>query len=226
MWSEPDTSRHRSTNQPVLGAHCCAVGEHDSPESVLVSLVLTLEARDSQTAGHCQRLARYATTMGNALKLDDRDMETLRYGGYLHDIGKVGIPDAILLKPGPLTPSEFQRMKQHTTIGDSLCGNLRSLVRVRQIIRSHHERIDGSGYPDGLKGSQIPLLAQIVGLVDAFDALTTIRPYKPRRSVESAFEELTGDARRGWRQPDLVNQLIVLTGSGQFDLDPSNERIQ
>ena len=193
-------------------------------ESLLTSLALTIEARDPQTAGHCRRLAGYATTLGMALNLNSADLDTLRRGGVLHDIGKLAIPDAILLKAGPLTASEYERMKQHTTIGDSMCAHVEPLARERQIIRNHHERIDGTGYPDGLKGRQVPLLAQIVGLVDAFDALTTMRPYKQARSHESAYEELFDDARRGWRQRDLVEQFIALGRDGFLDAGPKQRR--
>ena len=104
-------------------------------------------------------------------------------GGFLHDVGKIGIPDAVLLKRGPLAPDEFELIKQHTVIGDRLCGELRSLRKVRPIVRHHHERLDGSGYPDGLRGDATPLLAQIMGIVDVFDALTTKRPYKVAQPV-------------------------------------------
>jgi putative two-component system response regulator len=150
--------------------------ELDSAESVILSLALTIEARDSKTDGHCQRLARYAVTVGRELGLNEDDLGALVKGGYLHDVGKVGIPDAILNKPARLTPDEWEVMRQHPVIGDRLCGELRSLRRVRSIVRHHHERLDGSGYPDGLRGQAIPLLAQVLSAVDVFDALTTARP--------------------------------------------------
>jgi putative two-component system response regulator len=176
----------------------------DSAESVIVSLALTIEARDAYTDGHCQRLAAYAAALGHALGLGADDIAALERGGFLHDIGKVGIPDAVLLKPGRLTAAEHELVKEHTVIGDRLCGELRSLRRVRPIVRSHHERIDGSGYPDGLRGAAIPLLAQIVGVVDVFDALTTERPYKAALPFAKAAEELRREAARGWRRADLV----------------------
>jgi putative two-component system response regulator len=114
------------------------------------------------------------------------------------------------LKPSRLTREEFATMKQHTVIGDRLCGELRSLKRVRPIVRSHHERLDGTGYPDGLKGSQVPLLAQIIGVVDVFDALTTSRPYKTALSTERAYEELMLEVNRGWRDRELVSTMIDL----------------
>jgi len=154
----------------------------DSADSVILSLALTIEARDASTDGHCQRLAAYAVALGEALKLGGEDLGALRRGGYLHDIGKIAIPDAVLLKPTRLTPAEYELMKQHTVIGDRLCGELRSLRRVRPIVRSHHERLDGSGYPDGLKGATIPIVCRILLVADAYDAMGSARPYhQPRR---------------------------------------------
>lgn len=184
--------------------------ELDTAESVIVSLALTIEARDQSTDGHCQRLAAYASALGRELGLDQEDLAALQRGGFLHDIGKVGIPDGILLKPARLTPAEYEVMKRHTLIGDRLCGELRSLRRVRPIVRHHHERLDGSGYPDGLRGDAIPLLAQIIGIVDVFDALTTARPYKPALAAAGAYQELQIEASRGWRRADLVEQFVRL----------------
>src|SRR5205807_5061799 len=129
---------------------------------------------------------------------------------FLHDIGKVGIPDAVLLKAGPLTTPELDMMRQHTVIGDRLCGELRSLKRVRPIVRHHHELRDGSGYPDGLRGDAIPVLAQIMGIVDVFDAATTTRPYKAGIAPEQACTELAQEAARGWRRADLVDAFVKL----------------
>ena len=180
----------------------------DSAESVIVSLALTIEARDRTTEGHCQRLAQYASALGRTLGLDEDDVSALERGGYLHDVGKVGIPDAVLLKRGALTPSEYDVIKLHPIIGDRLCGELRSLRNVRPIVRHHHERLDGSGYPDGLRDDAIPLLAQIMGIVDVFDALTTERPYKAVFPFTRAAEELRGEAARGWRRADLVAMFL------------------
>lgn len=180
----------------------------DSAEAVIMSLALTVEARDESTEGHCHRLAKLGSALGMRLGLGTDDIQALERGGILHDIGKVGVPDAILLKPGPLTAEEFARMKTHTTIGDRLCSELRLLRHVRPIVRHHHERLDGSGYPDGLRGSDVPLLAQITGVVDVYDALVTARPYKPALTSAQAFEELMIETRRGWRDPVLVDQFI------------------
>jgi putative two-component system response regulator len=176
----------------------------DSAESVILSLASTIEARDRATEGHCQRLARYAGVLGRAIGLDEADLATLTRGAYLHDIGKIAVPDAVLLKPARLTAAEFELMKQHTVIGDRLCSELRALRRVRPIVRHHHERLDGSGYPDALAGAGIPLLAQIIGIVDVFDALTTERPYKPALPPAAAAAELRHEVARGWRDRGLV----------------------
>ena len=122
----------------------------DSAASIIIAMALLIEARDGNTEGHCHRMANYATALGRALDLSEDDLQALHRGGFLHDIGMLAIPDSLLRKTGPLDPDEFELMKSHTTVGDSLCGNLRSLDSVRPIIRHHHERYDGSGYPDGL----------------------------------------------------------------------------
>jgi putative two-component system response regulator len=182
----------------------------ESADAVILSLALTIEARDAYTDGHCQRLAAYATALGRALKLSADDVEVLERGGFLHDIGKVGVPDGVLLKPGPLNDQEYQIIKQHPVIGDRLCGGMRSLKRVRPIVRHHHERLDGSGYPDGLAGADIPLLAQIISVVDLFDAVTTKRPYRAAQSAEHACAELRREVSSGWRSAHLVEVFIDL----------------
>lgn len=184
--------------------------ELDSAEAAIISMAMTIEARDPLTNGHCQRLAKHAEQLGSAIGLGAEDLTSLSRGGFLHDIGKVGIPDVVLLKPGPLTADEYRVMQQHTVIGDRVCAELRSLRKVRAIVRSHHERLDGSGYPDGLRGDQIPLLAQITGIVDVFDALTFARPYRAALPVEAALNELRREADKGWRRRDLVDTWIAL----------------
>jgi putative two-component system response regulator len=182
--------------------------ELESAESVITSLALTVEARDQYTDGHCQRLAEYAVLLGETIGVGPDDLAALRWGGFLHDVGKIGIPDNVLLKPGRLDAGERAMIEQHTIIGERLCGNLRSLRPVRPIVRHHHERLDGSGYPDALHGRNVPLLAQIVGVVDAYDAMTTTRPYRAALPQDRAREELTSDARHGLFDPELVTQFI------------------
>ena len=196
----------------------------DSAESVILSLAMTIEARDAATAGHCQRLAAYACALGRSLGLDEGDITALRRGAFLHDVGKVGIPDAVLLKPGRLTHEEYELVKQHTIIGERLCGELRLLRTVRPIVRHHHERLDGSGYPDGLRGEAIPLLAQIMGIVDVFDALRTERPYSVALPFAQAAEELRREAARGWHRADLVATFLGQVDSEQPPAPASSSR--
>lgn len=185
----------------------------ESAQSVILSLARTIEARDIYTAGHCERLAAYASALGRTLGLAHDDISALDLGGYLHDLGKVGVPDAVLLKSGPLTDEEHAKMRAHTIIGEHLCGELRTLRRVRPIIRHHHERLDGSGYPDGLRGEAIPITAQIVGLVDAYDAMTTSRPYRRALTDEAACDELLRDARAVRFDATIVRAFVAMDRS-------------
>jgi putative two-component system response regulator len=182
--------------------------ELESAEAVIMGLGATIEARDPNTQGHCQRLARFATTLGRELGLDGTDLAALERGGYLHDIGKIAVPDAVLMKHGKLDAQEYRVMREHPVVGDALCAGLRSLQAVRPIVRSHHERLDGSGYPDGLKNAAVPLLAQIVSIVDVFDALTMERPYREARPAGEAFEVLSTEAAKGWRDRALVDAFV------------------
>jgi putative two-component system response regulator len=189
----------------------------DSAEAAFMTLALTIEARDPTTNGHCERLARHAVALGRALGLGDDDLQALNRGGFLHDVGKVGVPDAVLLKQGALNIEEFELMKRHPDIGDSLCAPLQSLRAVRPIVRFHHERLDGSGYPLGLRGDEVPLLAQIVGIADVYDALTSHRPYRRALSHEEAARHLLEDAGTGKFLPahvaTFLNIIGVRTGS-------------
>jgi putative two-component system response regulator len=189
----------------------------DSAASLVIALALLVEARDGNTEGHCHRMANYATALGRALDLGEADLQALHRGGFLHDIGMLAIPDAVLKKQGPLDPDEFELMKTHTTVGDSLCSTLRSLEPVRPIIRHHHERLDGSGYPDGLTGDDVPLIAQIIGVVDVYDAVTTRRPYQGPHSSQEAIDILRGQVVRGWRRKDLIDVFADLVERGRLN---------
>ena len=184
------------------------IDDLDSAEAAFMTLALTIEARDPHTNGHCERLASHAVRLGQAIGLPDEDLEALHRGGYLHDVGKVGIPDAVLLKPGPLTEQEFELMRKHPEIGDSLCAPLQSLRKVRPIILCHHERLDGSGYPAGLRGDEVPLLAQIVGIVDVYDALTSHRSYRPAWPVADAVRYLEQEVEKGKFYPHQVTAFL------------------
>lgn len=182
----------------------------ESAETLFEMLGRIVEARDPYTEGHCERLAHYATTLGKDLRLGASDLDILYRGAFLHDIGKIATPDRVLLKQTRLTGEEYEVIKQHPIVGDNLCRTARSLEGVRPIIRSHHERLDGRGYPDGLSGKDIPLLAQIVSVVDVFDALTTDRPYRKALSTMGAYEILIAEAESGWCPVELVEQFVGL----------------
>lgn len=152
--------------------------ELENAEAVLFSLALGVEARDPYTGGHCARLAQYASDLGKHLGFDYESIVALKRGGYLHDLGKVTIPDDILKKAGPLSTREWELMKLHPGVGEKICQPLKTLRRVLPIIRHHHEFLDGSGYPDRLTGDEIPVLAKVLQVVDIYDALTTPRSYK------------------------------------------------
>jgi putative two-component system response regulator len=178
-------------------------------DALVVALSAVVKMRDRNTLGHCQRLAARAVATGAHLGLAVDEIHVLYRGGYLHDLGKIAIPDAILLKPGRLTATEFAMMKLHTVFGDAICGRLPLLHPLRPIVRWHHERLDGTGYPDGLTGDRIPLVAQIVGIADVYDALTSVRPYKAAVSPAMACDELMHEVEIGWRRRDLVEAFIA-----------------
>jgi len=177
-------------------------------EVVITTLALTIEARDTYTGGHCERLSRYAAAVGQALGVDAVTVRSLRLGGYLHDLGKIAVPDGILLKPGPLDALERERIRAHPGAGADLVLGLKSLEDVRPIMRHHHERWDGSGYPDGLKGDAIPLGARIIAAADVFDALSTARPYKPALSREESLAILRRETEAGYWDPQVVQVFL------------------
>jgi len=176
----------------------------EEAETILFALAQAVEQRDPYTGQHCQRLASASVMLGEALGLPNSDLLALYRGGYLHDIGKISIPDAILFKQGLLTSEEWSVMRSHPLRGEEICRPMKSLWPVLPIIRNHHERWDGSGYPDGLAGDDIPLLARILQVADIYDALVTERPYKPALSLVETFAVMEEEARRGWRDPELV----------------------
>lgn len=172
--------------------------ELERAESVLFALARSIEGKDPYTEGHCERLAELSTRLGEAMGLAPELITALRRAGIVHDIGKVGIPDSILLKPGPLTAAEQAIIREHPVIGERICAPLKSFRLVLPIIRHHHEKFDGSGYPDGLIGEAIPLTARVLQVVDVYDALTTERPYKRAYSVVEALGIMEVEVERGW----------------------------
>jgi len=176
----------------------------EDAERMLFAVARAVEARDEGTGEHCDRLSHLAVWFGEQLGLGREELKSLRRAGYLHDIGKIGIPDAILHKPGPLNPEEWVVMRSHVEIGVRICAPLRNLRPVLPIIRHHHERWDGSGYPDGLAGEAIPFLARVFQVVDVYDALTSDRPYRKALSPEQALAVLQDETARGNWDPHLV----------------------
>jgi putative two-component system response regulator len=184
--------------------------ELETAESVLCTLGLSVESRDPYTEGHCERLAINASNLGRHIHLDEEEIVALRRGGYLHDLGKIAVPDEILKKGANLTSEEWAIMKRHPITGENICRPLKSLRFVLPIIRSHHEHFDGSGYPDGLEGRDIPLLARILQVVDVYDALRTARPYKPALSHDQAALTMRDEAHAGLWDQDLVAEFFSM----------------
>ena len=184
------------------------VDELEQAERIIRALGLTIEARDPYTAGHCARLANQAADVGRAMGVDAETVRALTVAGYLHDLGKIAVPDSILLKAGPLDEAERAKIRQHPNRGAELVSGLRSLKLVRAIVRHHHERLDGSGYPDGLTGGAIPLGARIMAIVDVYDALVTARPYKVALGLEEAQRILRRETDAGAWDPEIVSVFL------------------
>ncbi len=184
--------------------------ELETVDSVLCTLGLIVEGRDPYTEGHCERLARRAAELGRHLGLDQDSIVALRRGGYLHDLGKIAVPDAILKKGSDLTVREWEVMRQHPVTGENICKPLKSLRLVLPIIRHHHEHADGTGYPDRLRADEIPLLPRILQVVDVYDALCTTRPYKPALSHDQAAQTMREEARQGLWDAELVDQFFSM----------------
>lgn len=201
--------------------------EMDSASAIISTLAVMVEARDGHSEGHCHRMASYATALGRAIGLGDAELQALHRGGFLHDIGMLAIPDTLLRTPGPLKAEDYELIRSHTVVGDELCSRLRSLQAIRPIVRSHHERQDGTGYPDGLAGDAVPLLAQIIGIVDAFDAITSKRAYSQQQPASIALTVLHRQVELGWRRADLVGAFAQVVERGQLpglSIEPPSAR--
>jgi putative two-component system response regulator len=184
-----------------------------SIENIVISFANAVEAKDAYTQGHVERVSNLARTIGQKMGLSAREIEALRFGGVLHDIGKIGISEAILNKPGPLNPEEWKVMKGHTDAGEKICLPLKkNLGRALKVVRHHHEKLDGSGYPDGLKGEEISIEARIMAVVDIYDALVTARPYRKAMGRKAAFEILHQEAREGKLDKKVVELLMEIIG--------------
>jgi len=191
--------------------------ELERAESVLFSLARSIEGKDPYTHGHCERLSEYSARLGEHLKLPEEQLIALRRAGVVHDVGKIAVPDAILLKPGRLTEEEWKVIREHPVVGERICAPLKSFRLVLPIIRHHHEKLDGSGYPDGLRGDAIPVTARVLQIVDVYDALTTERPYKKAFSVSDALQTMKEEVGKGWWDPHIFEQFEHVVRSGTAD---------
>ncbi len=183
--------------------------QFETPDSVFFTLAMTAEAKDTYTSGHLRRMEYYCRRLAMAVGMTGEELVAIRYGAILHDIGKIRISDTILTKPGPLNPEEFAALKQHTNHGAQLVSHIRFADKVIPIVLGHHEKWDGTGYPHGLRGTDIPIGARIVAIADAYDAMTTDRPYRKALSQLEALRRLR--AKRGiqW-DPQLVDMFCAL----------------
>lgn len=196
--------------------------ELERAEAVLFALARSIEQKDPYTEGHCERLAEYSARLGYYLGLPAQEIKALQRAGIVHDIGKVAVPDSILLKPGPLTSEEQQIVQRHPMAGESICAPLRSFHLVLPIIRHHHEKQDGSGYPDGLKGEQIPITARVLQIVDVYDALTTARPYKDAMTCQLALTLMDQEVNKGWWDRTVFTAFQRLLDMKGNDLKPAS----
>jgi cyclic di-GMP phosphodiesterase len=181
--------------------------EHEHAERVILTLARTIDARDPYTAGHSGRVAEYADRIGQRMGLDAAERLDMRRGALFHDLGKIVVPDAILHKPGPLTGDERAVIEQHPTVGHELLSPMRTMRRTLPVVLFHHERLDGSGYPDGIAGSEISMAVRIVTVSDIFDALTSDRAYRAALKRETALEILSEGVLKGWWDPHVFEEL-------------------
>jgi len=196
--------------------------ELERAELVLFALARSIEGKDPYTEGHCERLSDYSARLGQRLGLPEEQITALRRAGIVHDIGKVAVPDSILLKPGPLTGEERKTMQEHPVVGERICAPLKSFRLLLPIIRHHHEKYDGSGYPDGLQGEEIPLGARVLQIVDVYDALTTERPYKRALARTQALDTMREEVQKRWWDPELFTEwrnLLMEEGTGKDGSD-------
>lgn len=178
--------------------------ELDSAEGVIFALARAIEAKDKYTQGHTERVSQFALLLAHHMGLSEQDQNALYKGGILHDIGKIAVPDAILNKPGRLTVEEFDTIRTHPDRGEKICKPLNSMRTALPVVRHHHEKLDGTGYPDGLSGDNIHVTARIMTVVDVYDALTTDRAYRKALSHGEAFSILEEESRRGWWDKSII----------------------
>lgn len=195
---------HAHTHVPRIVRDC----EEEVRLGAIESLAVAVNAKDRITAEHVRRVQMYAVGVGRLMNCTAAELKALHHGALLHDVGKIAVPDRILLKPGKLTPEEFRQMKRHTVDGDQIISRLKFDYPLRAVVRSHHERWDGKGYPDGLKGKQIPLVARVLAVVDCFDAVREDRPYRAGYSREQAREYILEGSGTHF-DPEIVGKFLT-----------------
>jgi len=188
----------------------------EQAKSAVFALARSVDSKHNMKNGHSERLVAYAEQLGESLGFREEDLQELRIASWLHDIGKIGVPESILLKPGPLNAEERRIMQEHPVIGENICKPLKSLRRILPVIRHHHEKMDGSGYPDGLRGEAIPLKARILQIADIYDALTTNRPYRGALPPEEALQTLYTEAGNGWLDASVVLKFSQICREGEY----------
>jgi putative two-component system response regulator len=188
----------------------------EQAKSAVFALARSVDSKHNMKNGHSERLVAYAEQLGQSLGFREEDLQELRIASWLHDIGKIGVPESILLKPGPLNAEEGRIMQEHPVIGENICKPLKSLRRILPVIRHHHEKMDGSGYPDGLRGEAIPLKARILQIADIYDALTTNRPYRGALPPEEALQTLYTEAGNGWLDASVVLKFSQICRDGEY----------
>lgn len=207
--------KHREVDEKNYQLNAALRQVEHSVEAMVQTMVKAVEAKDPYTAGHSERVRQYSERMGEVLGLSKYEMRILGYGATIHDVGKIGIPDEILTKPSSLTKEEFEAIKQHTVLGANIVADIDMFRDCVPIVRWHHERLDGSGYPDALLGEDIPFLARVVAVADVFDAMTSNRSYRTQLSQARALEEMDGDVRAGKLDPmafDALKQVVADQG--------------
>lgn len=191
----------------------------DTIETIVQALCSAIEAKDFRIRRHSERVARYATQLGDKMGLSEGDRQILHFGSLLHDIGNIGIADAILLKPGGLSDWEFDEVRMHPLIGEQICRPLMSMAPLLPLIRSHHEKLNGSGYPDGLQGDAMPVLVRVLAVADVYDTLRSDRAYRGAFGHEQAIDILREEAGRGWWQAEIVEMMTDIS-TPQSDFAP------
>jgi putative two-component system response regulator len=184
--------------------------ELDHSENIIMTLAVAMEARDPYTKGHSTRVSNLSADFVSFLGLPEKDVKEMKKAGILHDIGKICLSESLLRKPGPLTKEEVELIKTHTLLGEELCLPLVSMRRILPAIRNHHERWDGKGFPDGLAGEDIPIMARMLSIVDSFDAMVSVRPYRDRRSVRITLETMKAEQQSGQWDSELVGYFLEM----------------